>query len=107
MAYTYEQLHLMTVTQLREIAKTVEHDAVKGFSTMHKEKLVPALCTALGIESHLHHHVIGVDKANMKAQIRALKAEKAAALTAKDRKKFKEILHSIHRLKRSLRKATV
>jgi hypothetical protein len=43
----------------------------------------------------------------MKAQIRSLKTEKAAALTAGDRKKFKEILHKIHRLKRSLRKATV
>jgi len=107
MAYTFEQLHLMTVAQLREIAKTIEHEAVKGFSTMHKEKLVPAICTALGIESHVHHHVVGVDKTSMKVQIRALKAEKEAALKSGDRKKFKEILHSIHHLKRSLRKATV
>jgi hypothetical protein len=107
MAYTYDQLHLMTVAQLREIAKTVEHDAVKGFSTMHKEKLVPALCTALGIEAHVHHHAVGINKSDMKAKIRALKTEKAAALTAGDRKKFKEILHNIHRLKRSMRKAMV
>jgi hypothetical protein len=107
MAYTYEQLHLMTVTQLRDIAKEMEHEAVKGFSTMHKEKLVPALCTALGIEGHVHHHVVGVDKSQMKAQIRSLKTEKAAALTAGDRKKFKEILHNIHRLKRTIRKSTV
>jgi hypothetical protein len=107
MAYTYEQLHLMTVAQLREIAKGIEHEAVKGFSTMHKEKLVPALCTALGIEAHTHHLVVGVNKSEMKVQIRSLKTEKAAALTAGDRKKFKEILHKIHRLKRSIRKATV
>jgi hypothetical protein len=43
----------------------------------------------------------------MKAQIRSLKTEKAAALTAGDRKKFKEILHNIHRLKRTIRKSMV
>ncbi len=107
MAYTYEQLHLMTVGQLREIAKGVEHEAVKGFSTMHKDKLVPALCLALGIESHVHHHVVGINKGEMKAKIRALKVEKEAALKGGDRKKFKEILRSVHKLKRALRKATV
>lgn len=107
MAYTYEQLHLMTVAQLREIANGIEHEAVKGFSTMHKDKLVPALCTALGIEAHVHHHVVGVNKTEMKAKIRSLKAEKSVALKAGDRKRFKEILHEIHRSKRKLRKATV
>ncbi len=107
MAYTYEQLHLMTVAQLREIAKGIEHDAVKGFSTMHKEKLIPALCIALSIEAHAHHHVVGVNKTDLKAKIRSLKVEKEAALKAGDRKKFKEILHSVHKLKRALRKATV
>ncbi len=107
MAYTYEQLHLMTVAELREIANGIEHEAVKGFSTMHKEKLVPAICAALGIEARAHHHVVGVNKTEIKAKIRSLKAEKAAALKSGDRKKFKEILHDIHRTKRSLRKATV
>lgn len=107
MAYTYEQLHLMTVAQLRDIAKDIEHDALKGFSTMHKEKLVPALCAALGIEAHVHHHVVGINKAEIKAKIQSLKAEKSAALKAGDRKKFKEILHDIHRTKRALRKAIV
>jgi len=107
MAYTYEQIHLMTVAQLREIAKGIEHEAVKGFSTMHKEKLIPAICTALGIEAHAHHQVVGINKSELKSRIRSLKTEKKAALTAGDRKKFKEILHDIHRLKRSLRKAMV
>ena len=44
MAYTYEQLHVMTVAQLREIAQGIEHEAVQGFSTMHKDHLLPALC---------------------------------------------------------------
>ena len=107
MAHTYEELHGMTVAQLREIAKGIEHEAVKGFSTMHKEKLVPALCHALGITDHTVHHVVGVNKASMKLQIKELKSKKAAALTAGDRKGFKEILHQIHRLKRTMRKATV
>ncbi len=107
MAYTYEQLSQMTVTQLREIAGGIEHEAVHGFSTMHKEKLLPALCQALGIEAHAHHHAVGVEKGALKAEIRKLKTERAAALQSKDRKQFKEILRKIHHLKRKLRKSLV
>ncbi len=59
MAYTYEQLSKMNVADLRKIADGIEHEATKGHSTMHKEKLLPALCIALGIEAHAHHEVIG------------------------------------------------
>jgi hypothetical protein len=107
MAYTYDALHGMTVAQLREIAQGVQHDAVKGFSTMHKEKLLPALCLALGIEAHVHHVAVGVDKARMKAEIRSLKEEKKSALAAGDRMQFKETLRKIHTLKRKLRKSVV
>ena len=107
MPYTYEQLSDMTVIQLREIAKEVEHDAVKGFSTMHKEKLLPALCHALEIEAHAHHHVVGINKSTIKAEIRKLKAEKAAALQSDDRRHFKEVLRKIHTMKRRLRKSIV
>ena len=55
MAYTYDQLNMMTVGELRKIADGIDQEAVHGHATMHKEKLVPALCTALGIESHVHH----------------------------------------------------
>ena len=44
MAHTYEELHGMTVAQLREVAEGVEHDAVHGYSTMHKEELLPTSC---------------------------------------------------------------
>jgi hypothetical protein len=107
MTYTYEQLHKMTVAELRKIAEGVQHDAVHGFSTMHKEKLLPALCTALGIEAHTHHHVVGVNKTAVKAEIKKLKAQRAEALKSTDRSQYKEILHRIHELKRTLRKATV
>ena len=76
MAYTFEQLSEMTVSQLREIAQGIEHDAVKGFSTMHKEKLLPALCQAMGIEAHKHHTVVGINKGQIKLQIRATKKKR-------------------------------
>lgn len=107
MAHTYEELSSMTVTQLREIASGIQHDAVHGFSTMHKEKLLPALCTALGIEAHKHHVVVGLNKAQVKAEIKAFKVKRDEALEAGDRKTFKEALHTIHTLKNKLRKAIV
>ncbi len=60
MAYTYEELKGKTIAELREIAKGVEqHEAVQGFSQMNKEHLLPALCKALGVDTHGHHHVAG------------------------------------------------
>ena len=107
MAHTYEELHKMTVARLREIADGIEHDVLHGYKTMHKEHLVPALCKALGIEAHAHHEVVGINKTAIKAQIRALKVERDAAMQAKDKKKLKPILRKIHRLKRAIHKATV
>ena len=107
MAYTYQQLHDMTVVQLREIAKGVEHDAVKGFSTMHKEKLLPALCTAFGIETHVHHEVVGIDKAKLKAEIRQLKKQRSELITKHDSKSLKGVRQQIKQLKKKIRKSTV
>jgi protein-arginine kinase activator protein McsA len=107
MSYTYEQLHEMTVAQLREIAQGVQHDAVKGFSTMHKEKLLPALCHALGIEAHTHHVAVGINKSAIKTQIRKLKVDREAALTAKNYEQLKDVRHKIKMLKKKLRKAIV
>jgi len=105
MAYTYEQLSEMTVIQLRDIAKDVEHDAVKGFSTMHKEKLLPALCQALGIEAHKHHTVVGVNKSQIKLQIRAMKKKRDEALAGKDINAYRDSIREIHHLKNRLRHA--
>ena len=49
MAYSFHELKLKTIQELREIAKDVQHDAVQGFSQMNKDHLLPALCKALGI----------------------------------------------------------
>lgn len=106
MEITYDELHKKTVAQLREIAKEIEHDAIRGYSTMHKEPLVQAICTALAIEAHEHHEVVGIDKKKVKGRIRELKVKRDEALQARDRKELKEVRREIHRLKHKLRKAT-
>jgi protein-arginine kinase activator protein McsA len=106
MEYTWEQLHKMRVADLREIAEGLNHDELQGYSTMHKEQLVPAICHALGIEDHAHHEVVGVNKTAIKQKIRALKKERDEALEKKDKEKLKAIRRQIHHLKVQLRKAT-
>ncbi len=107
MAHTYHDLHEMTVTQLREIASGIDHGAVHGYSTMHKEPLLLALCEALGIEAHEHHEVVGIDKRPIKDEIRALKIKRDEAQAAGDRAEANRIRRKIHRLKHQLRRATV
>lgn len=107
MAETYDELHQKTVAQLRAIAKGMDHEALRGYTTMHKEQLLLALCKALGIEAHEHHEVVGIDKATIKQQIRQLKVKRDAALEAHDSKELKMIRRRIRRLKRKIHKATV
>ncbi len=105
MAHTYEELKAMTVAQLREVAK--ESGEVRGYSSMHKEHLLHAICQALGLEEHVHHEVKGIDKAAIKVKIRELKAERDKHLEARDRVQLKRVRRKIHRLKRRIHKATV
>lgn len=107
MAYTYEDLSGMTVAQLREVAEGIEHDAVSGYTTMHKGELLAGLCEALGIEAHEHHDVVGIDKTKIKQRIKALKKQRDAALAAHDSEELKRIRRQIRRLKRRIKKATV
>src|SRR6476660_9721685 len=96
--YTYHDLKLKTIQELRDIAKDVKHDAVQGFSQMNKDHLLPALCTALGIEAHEHHDVKGIDKPAIKAERRALKNRRDTVLEAHDPDTLKSIRRRIHRL---------
>ena len=105
MAYTFEELKDKTVAQLQEIAEGIEHDAVHGYRTMHKEQLLHALCTVFQIEEHIHHDVVGIDKRAIKLEIRALKAQRDAALEAHDHATLKLVRRKIHRLKRKIRAA--
>ena len=104
--YTFEQLKHRTVADLREIAKGIDHEAVKGYTQMNKEHLLVAISNALGIK-HEHHDVVGVDKAAIKAQIKELKKKREEALAAHDNAQLKVVRRTIHRLKRRIHKATV
>jgi cysteinyl-tRNA synthetase len=105
MPYTYEQLNQMTVVELRKIADGIDHEAVHGHTTMHKEKLLPAICKALNIDTHLHHKAGGFDKAAMKVEIRSWKKKRQEAVTNKDYVKLDEIRQHIHDLKGKLRRS--
>ena len=103
MAHTYEELKGKTVAELRDIAKGLSADEVKGFSQMNKDHLLPALCRALGIDVHEHHIVTGIDMPAIKAQMRELKKQRDAALESHDRHQLKSLRRQIHRLNHQLR----
>jgi hypothetical protein len=103
MAVTYEELKGKTVAELREIAKDLSHDAVQGYSQMNKDHLLPALCKALGIDTHEHHAVVGVDKTAIKAKMRELKRRRDEILASDDRTQLKAVRRHIHRLNHQLR----
>ena len=104
MAYTYHDLKGKTIQELRDIAKGVENqDAVQGYSQLNKEHLLPALCKALGIDTHEHHGVTGIDKPAIKAKMRELRKKRAAALEAHDSAALKNVRRQIHRLNRQIR----
>ncbi|HYM48455.1 MAG TPA: hypothetical protein VES91_08230 [Burkholderiaceae bacterium] len=107
MTHTYEELKHKTVAELREIAKGIEHEAVQGYSQLNKDHLLVALCKALGLDAHVHHHAVGIDKAAIKVKIRELKKKRDEILASKERDALNPVLRQIHSLKRTIRRATV
>jgi hypothetical protein len=107
MAFTFHELKGKTVADLREIAKGIQHEAVQGYTQLNKEHLLVALCKALDIPTHEHHTIGGVDKASIKAKMRALRAECAAAIEAGDHKKLKAARRHIHALNHDIRRHTL
>jgi len=111
MAYTYEELKSKTIAQLRDIAKELHHDSLQGYTQMNKERLLPAICAALGITTHQHlhphhHHEGGAaffDKAAAKAKIRALRAERDKLMGTGDEAQLRALRHQIHTLKHRTR----
>ncbi len=103
MPHTYEELKKKTVAELREIAKDIQHDAVQGFTQMNKDHLLPAICTALGIDAHEHHAAALAQKAGVKAKMRALKAERDKALGHGDPDRLHQIRREYHALNHELR----
>jgi hypothetical protein len=107
MSHTFEELKHKTVVELREIAKGIEHDAVQGATQMNKDHLLKALCTALGLDGHVHHHAVGIDKAAIKAKIHALQKRRDEILASKDKKELHGVLREIHNFKKRIRRAMV
>ena len=107
MSHTYEELKHKTVAELREIAQGTEHEAVQGASQMNKDHLLKALCTALGLEMHAHHHAVGIDKTALKTRIHKLRKKRDEILATKDRQDLPGVLRQIHALKRQIRRAMV
>jgi hypothetical protein len=103
MTMTYEELKEKTLAQLRDLAQNVAHDAVRGYSQMNKERLLPALCEALGIESREHHEAVGIDKAGIKMKIRELKRQRDEALAAADHQRLHDVRRQIHHLNHQIR----
>jgi hypothetical protein len=99
MAHTYDELRRKTVAELREIAK----DTVEGASQMNKEHLLPALCQVLGVETHAHHDVHGIDKTSIKTQMRDLQTARTRALDTHDHLKLKAIRRQLHHLNHQIR----
>ena len=106
MAHTYDELHAMTVAQLRQMADGLEEGRLDGHNSMHKDRLLLILCQVLGIEAHAHHEVVGIDKTAIKAKIKALKVERDKADEAHDHAQLKKVRRQIHHLKRRIHKAT-
>jgi hypothetical protein len=95
------------MADLRQIAAGIEHEAVKGYTQLNKQQLLDALCTALNIDKHEHHNVVGLDKSKVKAEIRSLKKKRDEAVKAHNHSDLKSVRREIHRLKREIRKALV
>ena len=107
MEHTYKELKHTTLAKLKEIAKDIDHEAVKGYTQMNKDHLLEAICKALDIEMHEHHEVVGIDKGKIKKQIRELKKKRDKALADKDHDTLKKVRKEIKNLKTELRRATV
>jgi len=107
MAHTYEELKTKTVAELREIAAGIEDEAVHGYTQLNKEHLLAALCKALHLEMHEHRKVVGLNKSDVKSQIKGLKEKRDQALAAHDHTGLKSLRRQIHGLKRKLHKSAI
>ena len=107
MAYTFDELKHKKVAELREIAAELGDEAVQGAKQMNKDHLLEALCKALHIEMHIHHEVVGVDKAAIKSRIREAKKQRDEAIKSKKKDEMVLARNRIRKLKKELRKAMV
>ena len=106
--FTWHDLKGKTVHELREIAKGLGDEAVRGYTQLNKEHLITAIAAALHIPTHEEHHVVaGYDKSSNKAKMRELKRKRDAAIEAQDHDRLKAIRRQIHALNHEVRRHTV
>ena len=103
MAHTYEELKKKTVAELRELASSLQHEAVQGYTQLNKEHLLPALCKALGIDAHEHHAAVAAEKGMIKAQMREIKAAAEKARNSGDYEALHRLRRQHHALNHELR----
>ena len=110
---TEKPLDKMTVKALREIAKDIPE--ITGVHGIKKEELIVAINEARGVDEGEAKPVksvkakaapkIGATPGEIKKQIKALKADRAAALESRDKKMAHVYKRRISRLKKKSRKA--
>jgi DNA polymerase III epsilon subunit-like protein len=101
--HSYEELKSKTVAELRELAAGLDHEAVKGYTQLNKDHLLPALCKALGIEAHEHHAATDAEKNLIKAQMREIKVAAAKARDTGDYDALHRLRRQYHGLNHALR----
>ena len=106
MAFTYHELKEKNVGELRDIAKGIEHEAVRGYTQLNKEHLLTALAKALNLSTHEHHALGGYDKSAIKAKMRELKKQRDSAMEAGDHMKMSAVRRQIHALNHDIRRHT-
>ena len=95
-------LEKMTVKELREMAKDIP--GITGVHAMKKEELLAGIKEARGIKDEPVKRAASSTR-ELKQKIKALKAERQAALEAKDKKKATIFRRRISRLKKKTRRA--
>ena len=95
-------LEKMTVKDLREVAKEIPE--ISGVHGMKKEELIVAIKEAKGIQDEPVKKA-DASVAEIKTKIKALKAQRQAALEASDKKMATIYRRRISRLKKKTRRA--
>ena len=104
MTHTYEELKKKTIAELRRSPRR----STRGRAGLHAAEQgtpVPAVCKALGIDTHAHHAAALAEKAAVKAKMREINAKKATAVESGDHELLRQLRRQYHRLNHTLRTA--
>jgi len=102
-------LEKMTATELRELALK-QYPDITGAHALKKEELIEAIHKARGegVKEAKEEKMavkVGIDKKELKKQIRLLKSEKDKLLHEKDKKALAKVRKKIKKLKRLTKRA--